>query len=216
MSASGDGAGAPASSSGGGVTLLKLNSHEGHTVAALFDQMFPADENSPSASEIGAVAYLDRALVGPYEDDVEDYRLGLAALDRAANTLHGANFADLSAEHQDEMVGKLERGELPDFRMPTQQHFFEKLHRHMREGLFADPAHGGNRQKRGWRFLGHPGIWLENLPEEMVSEEPVTKGGVYQSLEDLGYSLDGGPSAPVEIPGYDPQKGAEPPKGPVD
>jgi gluconate 2-dehydrogenase alpha chain len=217
MSASGDGAGAPASSSGGGgVTLLKLNCHEGHTVAALFDQMFPADENSPSASEIGAVAYLDRALVGPYEDDVEDYRLGLAALDRAANTLRGANFADLSAEHQDEMVGKLERGELPDFRMPTQQHFFEKLHRHMREGLFADPAHGGNRQKRGWRFLGHPGIWLENFPEEMVSEEPVTKGGVYQSLEDLGYSLDGGPSAPVEIPGYDPQKGAEPPKGPVD
>src|SRR5215211_6749084 len=136
MSASGEEAVTPGSS----VTLLKLNRHEARTVAALFDRMFPADENSPSASEIGAVAYLDRALVGPYEDDVETYRLGLSALDRASNALHGANFADLSGEQQDDLIGALEAGELPDFRAPGQQDFFEKLHRHMREGLFADPA----------------------------------------------------------------------------
>ncbi|MDQ4128654.1 MAG: GMC family oxidoreductase, partial [Actinomycetota bacterium] len=88
--------------------------------------------------------------------------------------------------------------------------------RHLREGLFADPAHGGNRDKAGWKFLQHPGIWLENHPEEMVSEEPVDKGGKFQGLEDLGYSLDGPPSPPVEIPGYDPQAGARDPEGPVD
>jgi hypothetical protein len=45
MSASGEEAVTPGSS----VTLLKLNRHEARTVAALFDRMFPADENSPSA-----------------------------------------------------------------------------------------------------------------------------------------------------------------------
>src|SRR3712207_1904382 len=112
MSASGDGAGMD------GTALLKLNRHEARTVAALFDRMFPADENSPSASEIGAVTYLDRALVGPYEDDVETYRLGLSALDRASKVLHGANFAELPADKQDEVVGSLERGELPHFVAP--------------------------------------------------------------------------------------------------
>jgi len=68
----------------------------------------------------------------------------------------------------------------------------------------------------GWKLLGHPGIWLENTAEENLSEEPVTKGGTIQSLEDVGYSLDGAPSEPVDIPGYDPQRGAEPPSWPAD
>ena len=32
------------------------------------------------------------------------------------------------------------------------------------------------------------------------------KGGTIQSLEDVGYSLDGAPSEPVDIPGYDPRE----------
>jgi gluconate 2-dehydrogenase alpha chain len=78
------------------------------------------------------------------------------------------------------------------------------LRAHLQEGLFADPAHGGNRDKLGWKFLGHPGIWLENSAEENLSEEPITKGGKIQSLEDVGYSLGGAPSEPVDIPGYGP------------
>ncbi len=216
----GEGFGVP---NDGGGALLKLNRHEARMVAALFDRMFPADGSSPSASEIGAVSYLDRALAGAYEDDAEDYRLGLLALDRAAEALHGTVFAKLGDEQQDEMVGGLERGELPGFVAPDQTRFFGMLHRHMREGLFADPAHGGNRDKAGWKFLRHPGIWLENTPEEMVSEEPVDKGGKFQGLEELGYTLggrvggsNGGSGAPVEIPGYDPQAGARAPDGPVD
>jgi gluconate 2-dehydrogenase alpha chain len=87
---------------------------------------------------------------------------------------------------------------------------------HLQEGLFADPAYGGNRDKLGWKFLGHPGIWLENSAEEQLSTEPVTKGGKFQSLEDLGFSLDGSPTEVEEIPGYDPQNSVEPPSGPAD
>jgi gluconate 2-dehydrogenase alpha chain len=196
--------------------LVTFNRHEARTVAALFERMFPTDGNEGGATEIGAVGYLDSALAGAYADKVELYRLGLAALDRAAKQLCGNSFADCEVEQQDELVGKQERGELPDFLTPPQQSFFDMLREHLQEGLFADPAYGGNHDKLGWRFLGHPGVWLENSAEEQLSAEPVTKGGKFQSLEDLGFSLDGGPTEAEEILGYDPQKSVEPPSGPAD
>src|ERR687894_883099 len=196
--------------------LLVLTPYEARTVAAAFERLFPADESGPGATEIGVLAYLDRALAGAYQDQAEAYRLGLAALDLAARRRGGASFADCSAEKQDALLVDLERGALPDFRIPPQRAFFEMLRAHLQEGLFADPAHGGNRDKLGWKLLGHPGIWLENSAEENLSEEPATKGGTIQSLEDVGYSLDGAPSKPVDIPGYDPQMGAEPPSGVAD
>ena len=67
--------------------LVTLNRHEARTAATLFERMFPADENGADAAAIGIVAYLDGSLAGAYADKVEPYRLGLAALDRAANVL---------------------------------------------------------------------------------------------------------------------------------
>jgi gluconate 2-dehydrogenase alpha chain len=197
-------------------TLLVLTPYEARTAAAVFERLFPSDENGPGAIDIGVLAYLDRALVGAYRDKAEAYRLGLAALDLAARRRGGVPFANCSAEKQDALLADLERSVLPDFRIPPQRDFFEMLRAHLQEGLFADPAHGGNRDKLGWKLLGHPGIWLENSAEENLSEEPVTKGGKIQSLEDVGYSLESAPSEPVDFPGYDSQRGAEPPSGPAD
>src|SRR5919106_848209 len=197
-------------------TLLVLTPYEARTAAAVFERLFPTDVNSPGAIEMGVLTYLDRALAGAYRDKAETYRLGLAALDLAARRRSGMPFAECSAELQDALIAELEQGVLPDFRIPPQRDFFEMLRAHLQEGLFADPAHGGNREKLGWRLLGHPGIWLENSADENLSEEPVTKGGRIQALEDVGYSLGGAPSEPVDVPGYDPQRGAEPPDGPAD
>src|SRR5215217_6999807 len=180
-------------------TLLVFTPYEARTVAALFERLFPSDENGPGAIGIGVLGYLDRALAGAYRDKAEAYRLGLAALDLAASLRNGVSFDDCSAEKQDALVAELERGVLPDFRIPPQRDFFEMLRAHLQEGLFADPAHGGNCDKLGWKLLGHPGIWLENSAEENLSEEPVTKGGEVRSLDDVGYSLEGAPSEPVDI-----------------
>nr|MDP8945957.1 gluconate 2-dehydrogenase subunit 3 family protein [Actinomycetota bacterium] len=196
--------------------LLVLNPYEAGTAAAIFERLFPADEHDPGATELGVLGYLDRALGGAYQDKADTYRLGLAALDLAARRRSGTSFADCAAEQQDALITELEKGVLPNFRVPPQRDFFEMLRAHLQEGLFADPAHGGNRDKLGWKILGHPGIWLENSAEENLSEEPVTKGGTIQSLEDVGYSLDGAPSEPIDIPGFDPQMGAEPPSGVAD
>src|SRR2546421_5171626 len=196
--------------------LLALNSHEAQIAAAVFERLFPADESGPGAIEMGIVTYLDRALAGAYQDKAELYRLGLAALDRVARERYEISFVDCSPEQQDNLLADLERSMLPDFRVPSQRDFFDMLRAHLQEGLFADPAYGGNRNKRGWKFLGHPGIWFENSAEENLATAPVTKDGVVQSLEDVGYSLEGSPREPTEIAGYDPQRSIEPPTGPAD
>ena len=199
--------------------LLALNPHQARTAAAVFERLFPADEHGPGATEIGVLAYLDRALAGPDADHLETYRLGLAALDRAGRERWGGGFADGTSDAQDALLAALEREELPAhlFRAPTQGTFFDLLRSHLQEGLFADPIHGGNKDKLGWRVLGHPGVWLENSAEENLSADPVTKGGVIQSLADVGRALGGAMAGePEEIPGYDPQRGTEPPRGRAD
>ena len=196
--------------------LISLNPYEAAICGAVFNRLFPADENSPDATEIGAISYLDRALAGEYADLAPTYRLGLAALDRAARRRHDAPFAECDQEQQDSLIGALEEGALPDCFAPPQQTFFALLRKHLQEGLFADPAYGGNLDKQGWRFLGHPGFWMENSAEENLATEPATKGGVIQSLADAGYALGGGPREADEIPGYDPQRGALPPSPDAD
>ncbi|MFA9518382.1 GMC family oxidoreductase [Halopenitus sp. H-Gu1] len=190
-------------------TLLTFSPHQAQTVMAVFDRMFPADQD-PGANEIGATRYLDRALDGEYEDQRRWYRLGLDALDRNAEDAYGAPFAECAADEQDALIARLEDGDLSNFRTPPQEEFFDLLHQHLTEGLFADPAYDGNKDTQGWKVLGHPGVYLENSAEENLSDEPVTKDGKYQSMADLGYDPDdSGDGGPPDIEGYDPQAGAK-------
>src|SRR5215210_5288943 len=137
-------------------TLSVLTPYEARTAAAVFERLFPSDESSPGAIDIGVLTYLDRALAGAYRDKDEAYRLGLAALDLAARRRSGMPFADCSVEKQDALLTDLEQDVLPNFRIPPQSDFFGMLRAHLQEGLFADPAYGGNRDKLGWMVLGHP------------------------------------------------------------
>lgn len=197
--------------------LVSLNPYEARTVAAVFERMFPPGEDWPGAVALGAVTYLDRALAGPDQHLRDAYHLGLAALDRAARAAHGRGLADCAPEEQDELVAGLEAARLPGFHVPEQHAFFCQLRAHLQEGLFADPAHGGNRDRGGWRFLGHPGVWLEHAADDHLSPEPVTRGGEVRALADAGYRLGGAAEEPPpEISGYDPQRAAVEPPGPAD
>jgi gluconate 2-dehydrogenase alpha chain len=196
--------------------LLSLSPHQARTVAAVFERMFPAGEDGPGAVEIGAVAFLDRALAGHDRHLRESYQLGLAALDRAARERCGAGFADCTPQEQDGLVADLEAARLPGFHVPEQGEFFGVLRAHLQEGLFADPAHGGNRDLAGWRFLRHPGVWLEHSAEEQRADEPVGKGGEVRSLAHAGFRLGGHDDPAPDVPGYDPQRAAVEPPGPAD
>lgn len=191
--------------------MITFNQHETRTAAALFERMFPKTDDSPGASEIGVVDYVDRALAGAYQAHEEAYRLGLAALDQMAQSSFGRDFVACQPDEQDRIIGTLEDGAAA-FAVPEPKSFFALLRAHLQEGLFADPIYGGNRDKLGWKMLGHPGVWLENSAEENLTTDPVTKDGRVQSLADLDLPV----VEPQEIPGYDPQRGAQPPTEEVD
>lgn len=185
--------------------LVSLTPYEARTVAAIFDRLLPADEHGPSATGMGAVNFVDKALAGAMRGVRDTYKLGLGAFDKASRRRHGTAYADLTANLQDALLRQLEAGELTDVVVPSGPALFTMLLEHAKEGSFSDPAHGGNLDKSGWRFLSHPGVHLENTAEENVSNRPIDKGGDVRALADAGYRLDGPIGEPIEIEGFDPQ-----------
>src|ERR671929_2449071 len=97
--------------------LISLNPYEARTAAAIFERLFPPDEQGPGATRIGVVTYLDRALAGAYRGSAETYRVGLAAIDGIARRRWGVPFADGNPEQQDAMLAELQQGKL-EMRVP--------------------------------------------------------------------------------------------------
>ena len=111
-------------------------------------RLIPADEHGPSATQAGAVVYIERALDGPYAEHAAAYAAGLAAL---------GDFAALGADAQDDVLRELEGSA-----------FFELVRAHVLEGMFGDPRWGGNADHAGWRLLGYPGPRREWTAEEQA------------------------------------------------
>lgn len=189
---------------------------EAEIATALFETIFPADETGAGATGIGVLDYVDRALGEAYADHAKTYRAGLAALDRVAQATIGTSFVDGTPRQRRALVRGMQRGNLKHFDRPDQREFFSLVRTHVQEGLFADPLYGGNRDKAGWRLLGHPGVWLENSQEEQLSPEPVTKGGVIQSLADLDWPRGANLPDDPPLPNFDSGRGAEPPAADCD
>lgn len=179
------------------------------TAAAVFARMFPTDDDTPGATEIGVISYVERLLAGYGHEHLAQYQLALDKLDRTARERWQQPFAQCGPAEQDTLMQALEQEPATDRNRPR---CMDLLVAHMQEGLFSDPIHGGNRDKLGWKVLGHPGVWLENSLEEMMATEPITKGGRFQSLEDLE-TLDfpRPDAAPPIPPGFDPERGLVPP-----
>ena len=196
---------------------LVFSSQQRSTAAALFSTLFPADEIHPGATEIGVLDYVENLLAGYGQDLLEDYWQGLDCLQTAAEGRFRRSFAECNLEQQQELVRLLENGKLDACNPLKQCEFMELAVAHMREGLFADPLYGGNRDKKGWKFLRHPGVWFENSQAEMMSDEPQDKGGNYRSIQDLGDFIQDRPDGRAAIPqGFDPDRGIEPPQGESD
>ena len=57
----------------------------------------------------------------------------------------------------------------------------------MREGMFSDPAHGGNRDFIGWRLLQHPGVQWENAADVQWNGPAATSP--VRAIADWGWRL---------------------------
>lgn len=160
-----------------------LSSAERATLEALFDRIFPPGaDGGPGAVEIGAADYVAAALAGVYADHLPLYRATLAALDAAA----GGSFAAADLATRNRLLAALEAGDgaLPGLPRPADHSAFDLIARHLREGLFGDPVHGGNRDFAGWRLIGFPGAQFGYRAEEQAAGHTVKREP--QSVRDLG------------------------------
>lgn len=132
---------------------VALTDAEITTVKAVTDRLFPSDELGPGASEAGVFVYIDRTLAGRGAALLPLYQEGLVALDGASE---GGSFAELAEDAQGTLLGSIEAGGVE----AVPAGFFSTVLQHTREGLFADPAYGGNRDFAGWDLIGYTGIRL--------------------------------------------------------
>ncbi|HLJ56110.1 MAG TPA: gluconate 2-dehydrogenase subunit 3 family protein [Chthonomonadaceae bacterium] len=129
---------------------------EERTLHAAMDRVIPADA-FPGGWDAGSGEYLARLLTGQLAHLLPAYRQGLAALDAEARATFAQEFADLSAEHQDALLARIEVGEVrADWPTPPRA-FFNHLVCHTAEGFYADPGNGGNRERVSWRMTGFNG-----------------------------------------------------------
>lgn len=114
------------------------------TLAAAFARLLPQG-TAPGAVEAGAVEYVDRL----FEQGAPGLRpliASLGLLERLALEEHGASFAALGPEQQDEILRDLEGG--------PAEGVLRQLVLLALEGTFCHPVRGGNADGLGWRFAG--------------------------------------------------------------
>lgn len=150
--------------------MAYLSTQEAAVLAAAGDRIFPADESSGSASALGLVQFAERQLVGPWGRGERMYRLppfaspdhpghGWQAPETPAEVLRTilfgllrAGFLELHPDGRDAALGALETASPAEFAL---------LRLLVVESVLAHPAHGGNRDRAGWRWLGFPGDPVE-------------------------------------------------------
>ncbi len=160
-------------------------------LAAIFDRLIPADDLGPSASEAGAIEFLDNQLAGDYgsgaalylqaplypENEAAlmgspqfltppkaRYLTGLAALEKWAQQQHQASLHTLSAEQIDTFLTAMEDGKIDLGKDVNSQALFELMLQNARESYLADPIYGGNKNMVGWKMIGFPGARYDYRP----------------------------------------------------
>ena len=109
----------------------------------------------------------------------ETYVTGIAELDRRSRDLFDGDFVALTEEQQDQVLTELERPVREQEEQVTEDQvlaawappepalqqtmlemgldFVPLLALHTRQGFYADPIYGGNRDRVGWQVIGFPG-----------------------------------------------------------
>jgi gluconate 2-dehydrogenase gamma chain len=148
---------------------------------AAVDALIPADALAPSGSDCGVVDFMAREIAGgwgagarlyrdgPFLEGKPEhgYQLGLTPRDLIRQGIAAANAWTCTRFGQDfDRLAEIDRivalkafedgtAQWPD--IPSRE-FFEALLGLTMEGFFADPIHGGNRDRAAWRMIGYPGL----------------------------------------------------------
>lgn len=197
--ADGSGPALPGATAATPETYAYLTAPEVSFLEAALARLIPQDELGPGAKEAGVAVFIDRQLAGEFGTMAREYRSGpwaegtpqqgyqsrltprevyrgaIAETDERCVSLYGKNFAALEASEQEAVLKGLDEGTLALATAPART-FFALLWQNTQEGFFADPIHGGNRDKAGWRLVGFPGV-------AAVYTEQIEKHGVAYRVE---------------------------------
>jgi gluconate 2-dehydrogenase gamma chain len=160
---------------------LTLTATEAAFLSAAYDTFIPADRLSPSGTDCGLLAFMDRQLASAWGGGAKLYRSGpfiqgkreqgyqlsltprefFAAGIKATNAwtrkAYGKDFDRLSPAEREAALKTMDAGKAELAEINGKQ-FFEMLLQSAMEGFFADPIYGGNRDKVSWRMVGYPGL----------------------------------------------------------
>ena len=134
-----------------GADFKNISPQEAVEFAALADQIIPRDE-TPGASDIGVVYYIDEVLGGFMAGALPMLRQGLEELNQKSRSVDPTinQFSGLPFAQQTDVLKSVEDTPLFGAMM-----FMTKC------GMFSLPAYGGNRDHAGWDLLGfdHQHAW---------------------------------------------------------
>ena len=128
---------------------------EAELVIAICEQLIPADD-TPGATETGAIGYIDRQLCGLFANHQSTYRRGLEAFRQTCLKTTSQAFPDLETSKKIEILTAVEAGKVPKelWGDPSPQEFFNLILAHTMQGFYGSPRHGGNRHYASYRMLG--------------------------------------------------------------
>ena len=113
-----------------------------------------------------------RAARARNNDFTKMYRAGVRELDALAAQRGATDFASANEQTQDEVLVEISGAPKPSHvrldehevfysrlqgNTDTGKSFFETLCLHVRQGFYADPVYGGNKDQMGWKVIGFPG-----------------------------------------------------------
>ncbi len=146
--------------------FVTLSEQEAAEFAAIAARIIPTDD-SPGATEAGAIYFMDRVLGSSHATVLPELREGLSALQSRAMSAHGsATFHTLTESQQDALLTEIEDGP-----------FFNTLRFLTIAGTFSLPEYGGNRDRLGWKIIGFEDRHMWMPPFAYYDADYAAKGG---------------------------------------
>jgi gluconate 2-dehydrogenase gamma chain len=152
-------------------------------IRAVVARLIPADDLGPGALEADVPYFIDQQLAGVYGagarfysegpfgaqtpfqgyqwplSPAELYQVGIAATDQYCEQTYHKRFVDLDPGKQDEVLNGLQGiAGAVDLKDIPGTPFFTQLLSDTKDGFFADPVYGGNKDMVGWKLVGFPGV----------------------------------------------------------
>lgn len=91
--------------------LKFFTEEENRTVIEMSELIIPADDHSPGAKAAGVAAYIDLVVSESTDITKQNWREGLAAIEKMSREKFGKSFADSTPEHQVEVLTEISRNE---------------------------------------------------------------------------------------------------------